>query len=148
MELILWRHAEAEDGRPDAERALTKRGKRQARSIAKWLDKRLPRRCVVLVSPAVRAQQTAAALGRRRTTAPEVDVGVAARTVIRRAGWPDAGGTVVVVGHQPTLGRIAARLISGTEADWAIKKGAIWWIEYRAGSGEALLRAVLDPEFV
>ena len=40
MDLILWRHAEAEeadDGRPDLERKLTARGERQATRVALWL---------------------------------------------------------------------------------------------------------------
>ena len=31
MELILWRHAEAEEGYPDLERALTEKGHEQAK---------------------------------------------------------------------------------------------------------------------
>ena len=34
MELILWRHAEAEDGYPDLERALTEKGHEQAKKMA------------------------------------------------------------------------------------------------------------------
>ncbi len=63
MDIILWRHAEAEDGTPDAKRALTPRGEKQARKIAKWLAKRLPEDVRIVVSPAVRCQQTAEALG-------------------------------------------------------------------------------------
>ena len=71
MDLILWRHAEAEDGVPDGARALTKKGLKQAAAIAAWLKPRLPDATRILVSPATRAQQTAAALGiavRDRTT--------------------------------------------------------------------------------
>ncbi|MCZ7563898.1 MAG: histidine phosphatase family protein [Burkholderiales bacterium] len=146
MELILWRHAEAEDGLPDRERALTRRGRKQARAVAKWLARRLPERCTVLVSPTVRAQQTAAALARKRVTAAEVDVGASARRVLARTGWPDARGAVLVVGHQPTLGRIAARVLAGSEADWSIRKGAVWWIARR--DGEVVLRAAIDPDLV
>ena len=63
MELILWRHADAKDaapGKPDAERGLTAKGIKQARRMADWLEKRLPAEARVLVSPARRAQQTAA----------------------------------------------------------------------------------------
>jgi phosphohistidine phosphatase len=37
MELILWRHAEAEDGIPDMARELTSKGKKQAKHMAAWL---------------------------------------------------------------------------------------------------------------
>ncbi|MGB6053615.1 MAG: histidine phosphatase family protein, partial [Burkholderiaceae bacterium] len=42
MELILWRHADAEPGEPDLERALTAGGRRQAAKMAAWLDRKLP----------------------------------------------------------------------------------------------------------
>ena len=54
MQLILWRHAEAEDanGKDDLDRALTKKGHLQAERMAKWLRSRLPEDCRILVSPA------------------------------------------------------------------------------------------------
>ncbi len=150
MDLILWRHAEAEDGVPDAERALTKKGHKQAAAMAAWLSERLPKRAHILVSPATRAQQTAAALEQPFTTTREIGVGAAATDVIEAAGWPAAGGTVVVVGHQPTLGRVAALLLTDAEAEWPIKKGAIWWLTRRVrnGNGQVVLRAVIGPDLV
>ena len=73
MNLILWRHADAEDAHDsthegshgDLARALTKRGRQQARQAAAWLDARLPDRFTVLASPATRAVETAAALTAR-----------------------------------------------------------------------------------
>src|SRR5450756_2784577 len=62
MDLILWRHAEAEDGMPDSARELTKRGRKQAVQIGAWLKERLPADCAILVSPSMRTQQTADAL--------------------------------------------------------------------------------------
>jgi phosphohistidine phosphatase len=148
MDLILWRHAEAEDGAPDAERALTARGRKQAKTIARWLRKRLPDGCRILVSPAVRAQQTAAALALEFATEPRVDVGAAANEVLAAAGWPEGGDAVLVVGHQPTLGRAAALALTGAAADWTIKKGAVWWLKRRVrdGAGEVVLRAVIGPD--
>ena len=63
MELILWRHADAEEGADDLARRLTKKGEADAAAMAKWLRGRLPRDFTVAASPAVRAQQTAEALG-------------------------------------------------------------------------------------
>jgi phosphohistidine phosphatase len=148
MELVLWRHAEAEDGVPDAARTLTPKGRKQARAVAKWLRKRLPRDCRVLASPAARAQETAAALDLPFATSTEVDVGASAAAVLEAVGWPAGGGTVLVVGHQPTLGRVAALALTGRAADWSVKKGAIWWLARRARGGEVevVLRAVLGPD--
>lgn len=64
MDLILWRHAEAEDGLPDINRELTGRGRKQASRMADWLNPGLPPDIRVLVSPAIRTVQTAQALGR------------------------------------------------------------------------------------
>jgi phosphohistidine phosphatase len=150
MDLILWRHAEAEDGVPDAERALTKKGRKQAQALAAWLEGHLPRQARILVSPAARAQQTAAALGFDFVTTREIGVGATAGELLQAAGWPDAGGAVLVVGHQPTLGRVAALLLAGAEADWSIKKGAVWWFTHRVrdGGGQVVLRAVVGPDLV
>ena len=143
MDLILWRHADAEGGRPDSGRKLTERGGEQARRVAAWLKPRLPRGCEVLVSPATRAQQTALALGVPFVTSPAVGTDARLDDVIAAAEWPARSGAVLIVGHQPTLGRVAAMLLSGTEADWDVGKGALWW--FRHIDGEATLFAVIDP---
>jgi phosphohistidine phosphatase len=149
VDLILWRHADAEPGVPDKERRLTAKGRKQAKRVAAWLRKRLPKDAIVLVSPARRAIETAEALTDRYRTVPQLHTGTRASDVLDAAGWPDAMGTVVVVGHQPTLGRAASLALAGKEADWKIKKGAAWWL----GCGkdeedvEVVLRAVMPPEF-
>ncbi|MEO1766186.1 SixA phosphatase family protein [Thiobacter aerophilum] len=149
MDLILWRHAEAEDGLPDKSRKLTAKGEKQARAMAAWLKSRLPRETQILSSPAKRALQTASALVEKPQIVPALDVGASAAAVLAAAGWPD-NGTVVVVGHQPTLGRVAALLLAGEEQDWSVKKGAIWWFSNRVRGGEAqtVLRAVMAPDLL
>ena len=144
MDLILWRHAEAEAGSPDSARKLTERGREQARRIAAWLKLRLPGNCEILVSPAARAQQTASALGVAFVTAPAVGADAAAEDVIAAVDCRARSGAVLIVGHQPTLGRVAAVLLSGAQADWDIGKGALWWI--RHSGGETRLLAAIDPE--
>ncbi|MFH1603940.1 MAG: histidine phosphatase family protein [Pseudomonadota bacterium] len=146
IDLLLWRHADAEDGIPDAGRALTKKGLSQAKRVAAWLKPRLPGDCVILVSPAKRAQQTAAALGLPYTTEKRIGVHATVADIIDSAGWPKRKGMVVVVGHQPTLGQVAAQLLAGEPADWAIKKGALWWFTHRIG--ETDLRAVVSPDLL
>jgi phosphohistidine phosphatase len=150
MDLILWRHAEAEDGFPDSQRRLTKRGRRQAKKMADWLDARLPGKAKLVVSPASRARETADALGRKYVANAAVDVGASADDVLAAAGWPHRGGTVVVVGHQPTLGEVAARLLSGAESEWSVRKGAVWWFSARDRGGEleVVLTAVVAPELL
>jgi len=80
------------------------------------------------------------------------EVGLSTNTValLTKAGWPEANGAVLVVGHQPTLGQIAALLLSGEEQDWTIKKGAVWWISNRVRQNEmqTVLRCALAPDML
>lgn len=158
MDLILWRHAEAEDGdgkTPDIKRRLTARGEKQARKMATWLNERLPNDVKILVSPADRTRQTAHALGRPFEIEPRIGIGADCADLLAAAGWPDSekvrrGGTLLLVGHQPTLGRLAALLLSGSEADWSFKKGAVWWLSRRMRESEdqVVLRAVIAPDLL
>ena len=150
MDLILWRHAEAEEGGPDLERALTGKGRKQAAHVAEWLQQRLPGKFALLASPAKRAQQTAEALGAKIKTVERLAPGARAADILAAAGWPDHKGTVVVVGHQPDLGSAVAYLLSGAAADWSLKKGALAWIANREREGEAqvVLRAAISPDLL
>jgi len=152
MNLILWRHAAAEDAVPggveDLDRSLTKRGRKQAEIMAAWLNARLPADYQLLVSPALRTRQTGEALQARFRVVPELAPGASPQDVLRAAGWPDGLGTVVVVGHQPTLGLVASLLLCGVSAAWAVRKGAVWWISNRdrEEGAQSLLRAVMAPD--
>jgi phosphohistidine phosphatase len=148
MDLILWRHAEAEQGGRDASRALTKKGEKQARRVAAWLKKRLPQGTSVLVSPARRAQQTAKALTPKFKTVAALDVGASGQDVLEAAGWPGSKGAVVVVGHQPTLGQAAALALADTGSDWDLKKGALWWLAQRKRDSSTIVRAVISPDLL
>lgn len=148
MELILWRHAEAAEGMPDDMRPLTEKGQRQAERMAHFLAERLPQNTRILVSPALRAQQTAAALNTSFITAPNIDVHSSPQKAIAAAGWPMAGGAVLLVGHQPWLGELASLLMTGHADIWSIKKGAVWWFSRREREGDyqTVLRLAISPE--
>ena len=150
MQLILWRHAEAEDGggKPDIERDLTKRGRKQAERMAEWLRPRLTEDWRILVSPANRTLQTVAPLGVAYEECEDVGLAATPDSVLHVAEWPRARRPVLVVGHQPTLGQVAARLVGGTNGEVSIRKGAIWWFMSRERDGEmqTLLHAVTEPE--
>jgi phosphohistidine phosphatase len=150
MDLIMWRHAEAEPGEPDLDRRLTAKGVKQAARVAAWLERHLPDSCRVLVSPARRAQQTAQALGRKFKTVQNLAPGASVAAVLAAANWPDSRESVLIVGHQPTLGEVASLLLAGEEAGWSIKKGGVWWLtdRDRDGSAAVLLRVAIGPEFV
>lgn len=150
MELILWRHAEAEDGYPDDERALTEKGHEQAKKMATWLKARMPKETQILVSPAKRAQQTASALELPFTTLKELAPGASAHDLLKVANWDTSKGSVLIVGHQPTLGIAAAIAMTRKTHYWCVKKGAIWWIasRIRAEEEQAIIRAVLSPDML
>jgi phosphohistidine phosphatase len=146
MNLVLWRHADAADGSPDHARELTPKGLQQAKRMAAWLNARLPADATVLVSPAVRAQQTAKALKRAFTTCDAIAPGADCAAVFAALGAPGGDGVTLVVGHQPTLGQVASRLLTGVEGDLSIKKAAVWWFALRRNrSDAAVLRAVMTP---
>lgn len=150
MDLILWRHGEAsetEGNIADAERDLTERGRRQAEMIAEWLRNQPLRKVVVLSSPAKRAVQTAKTLGLPVKVKTQLGVGANTADLLAAADWPDHAGAIILVGHQPALGRLASLLLAGEESDWTIKKGGVWWFTNRVRRDETqtVLRAVLNP---
>jgi phosphohistidine phosphatase len=150
MDLILWRHAEAIEGdaSEDLARKLTSKGERQAERMAEWLNRRLSHSTRVLVSPAVRCQETAKALGRKFRTVEELAPGASAQAVLDVARWPEANGAVLIVGHQPTLGLAAAQALIGVAQPWSIKKASVWWIRHRPRDDEdrVVLQAVQSPD--
>lgn len=150
MELILWRHAEAEESLPDRARKLTQRGHKHAARMAEWLQQRLPSKFLVLASPAERTRQTALALGVPFKTVDALAPGATVTDILKAAEWPDRKGAVIVVGHQPDLGRLAAFLVSGSEAGWTIKKGGLWWLTNRVRNDDAqvVVRAVVAPDLL
>lgn len=151
MDLILWRHAEAEDagaGGDDLARALTSRGERQAARMAQWLNGRLPENALILASPATRAQQTVQALERKFRTIDAIGPGAGPDAVLTAARWPDADRAVVVVGHQPTLGLVAARLLGAPMQSLRIRKGGLWWLRQRLRDDEVIVHAVVAPDLM
>ncbi|WP_176058506.1 phosphohistidine phosphatase SixA [Paraburkholderia sp. BCC1876] len=152
MDLILWRHAEAEEfAASDLTRALTTRGRKQAQNVAKWLRTRLPDDALVLASPATRTIQTAETLSDQYRVVRELAPNASADDVLNAAGWPrGVAQTVVIVGHQPTLGHVAARLLGNSDASWPLKKAGVWWIASRErdGDDQAVLRAAITPDLI
>jgi phosphohistidine phosphatase len=157
MDLILWRHAEAEDwpeGDPaassDMDRSLTARGEKQAARMAVWLDRQLPEGARIVVSPARRCEQTALALGRKYRLRPEIAPGASPAQLLELVQWPSSKSPVLVIGHQPTLGQTMAQLLGMQESDCPVKKGALWWLRHRdrEGQSQTVVVTVQSPEFM
>ncbi len=153
MDLILWRHAEAQewvDGCDDLARELTKRGEKQASRMANWLDRQLPEGTRIVVSPARRTEQTALALARKYKVRPELAPDSSVEQLLALVQWPDAKGTVLVIGHQPTLGQTIAQSLGLGASECAVKKGAVWWLRTREREAvlETVVVTVQSPEFL
>ena len=153
MDLILWRHAEAVEAAPhgdDMARELTGRGDKQAARMAAWLDRQLPQSTRILVSPALRTEQTALALGRKfKSNAALAPDGTVAG-LLELVQWPAAKVCTLVVGHQPLLGQTIAHLLGLQAGECAVKKGAVWWLRYRhrADGDSTVLVTVQTPELL
>jgi phosphohistidine phosphatase len=117
MRLFLVRHAEAAPGKPDELRALTPEGREQARAVGERLAAAGVRPDAVLTSPLLRARETGAAiaaeLGCESESSEALAPGASAEAV--RRAVEGRGETVIVVGHQPDCGQIAAELGDGSE---------------------------------
>lgn len=151
MDLVLWRHAEAQDWVPgcnDLERSLTPRGEKQAARMAAWLDRQLPEGARVLVSPARRTEQTALALGRKYKLRDEIAPDGSVAQLLELVQWPHAKATTLIVGHQPVLGQVIAQLLGMQASECAVRKGAVWWLRHRQreGATQTVLLTVQSPE--
>lgn len=161
MNLILWRHAEAVDlgvpvtpgSKRDLERVLTDKGVEQAQATALWLKKNVKRKMRVICSPALRALQTAKAYTDKPEIIADLNPLADASHVLGAINWP-RGDDVLVIGHQPWIGRVASLLLAGQEQDWSVKKSAIWWLSHRLRQQETqekaqtVLRLVLPPDLI
>lgn len=153
MDLIVWRHAEAVELElvgDDMERYLTHKGEKQATRMGAWLDRQMPAGTRIWVSPAVRAQQTAKVLGRKFKTSQALAPLAGVEELVALTEWPHGKGCTLLVGHQPTLGQAVARWLGLSSGECTIRKGAIWWLRFRAreDGGQAVLLSVQSPDLL
>ncbi|MGX9219768.1 SixA phosphatase family protein [Massilia varians] len=154
MDLILWRHAEAEahvaegDYEGDLRRALTPKGKRHAVRVGAWLHRQLPEDLRVLSSPARRCVQTVEALGRNYKLVDALAPDSGAEAIIEAAGWPEHRQPVLIVGHQPLLGQVASLVLCGGKQDWRIRKAGVFWITHKNSDGLPYVKLVVGPDFI
>jgi phosphohistidine phosphatase len=156
MDLILWRHAEAEElpkngqDAGDLERALTSRGQKQAARMALWLERQLPERTRILVSPARRCEQTALVLGRKYKIRAELGPDGPPAQLLELVQWPLNKVPILVIGHQPTLGQTLSQLLGLREDECAVRKGALWWIRTRQREGglQTVVVTVQSPDLL
>jgi len=153
MDLIFWRHAEAFDpldGQEDLTRTLTPKGEKQALRMGQWLDRQLPDGVRVMSSPAIRCEQTVKTLGRKVKYKSELLPDGNLEDLLATAGWHESKMTVLIVGHQPVLGRAVAYLLGVPQGDFSIRKGAVWWLRSRVreGTTQTVVVSVQTPELL
>ncbi|MCC6872660.1 MAG: histidine phosphatase family protein [Sandaracinaceae bacterium] len=156
MELMIVRHAIAEERRPDLddeERALTPKGRKRFAQSAQALAGLGLRVDRIVHSPWRRAAETAALL------APICDAPPLASELLARA--PDSAllellaadrfeaPSLALVGHEPWLSELLAWLVVGDPTDgdarFELKKGAIALLSGTPAPGQMQLRALLPP---
>jgi phosphohistidine phosphatase len=154
--LILWRHAEAEvlgANGLDTNRALTKNGLKDAAKMAKWLNQHLPPNTEILCSPAKRCLETAEALQNfsrlEIKIADFLSVDSTVEQIAKKITNGDSTKTILVVGHQPNLGMLIAKLLGMNESACVVKKGAVWWLRQREVNGvlQTYLFTVQHPDY-
>jgi phosphohistidine phosphatase len=153
MDLIFWRHAEAEDwteGCDDMQRSLTARGEKQAKRMAGWLDRQLPEGTRIICSPARRCEQTVLALGRKYKLHDELAPDATPEGLLAAAGWPNGKSVMLLVGHQPVLGQSIALLLGMQQDSCPVRKGSVWWIRTRERDGDVqtVVVTVQSPELL
>jgi phosphohistidine phosphatase len=150
MDFILWRHADAQDGEPDWDRPLTTKGRKQAERMALWLKAHQPKGTRILVSPTLRTRETADALECKYEIDRNLAPGVDAVHLLAAAGWPDATGAVLLIGHQPTLGEAASLLLFGEGRPLSLKKGAVLWLtnRVRGDAPQTVIKAAMTAEML
>lgn len=144
MKLYLIRHGEAIarcETVSEEDRWLTAAGRNDFRANARRLGKKVAVPDVIATSPLVRAVQTADILAETLRFDGEVRVsqelapGFSAEGLFRLAAACGSPRSLAVVGHEPDLGEVLARLLGRDEA-LPFKKGAIVSLKLEpAGSG-------------
>jgi phosphohistidine phosphatase len=134
MKLTIIRHAIAVPagtaGIPDDERPLTKEGKRRFRRAARGLAEICEPPDVLLTSPLPRALETAAIAGLAwggptPTPEPALAHGSVEDIIGLLTGLP-RDGRVALVGHEPTLSSLLARLLGSHAGErFAFRKGGV-----------------------
>jgi phosphohistidine phosphatase len=152
MEIFLWRHADALSGAPDFTRELSPHGHQQARKVAAWLSKRAPDGLRLVVSPATRTRQTVAHFHDCENDiqfCPQLYESSSPAEILTIIGWPRTLNPVLIVGHQPLIGALAAHLLTDSSSyPDVFRKSALWWLHAEPGQDGARLVQVVDGDML
>ena len=159
-QLVMVRHAIALDrdearavGIGDDQRALTDKGREKMRKVARGLAMLLDRCAVVCTSPLLRARQTAELVAGQFARVPVVECavlrpGVEPGQLLDWLRQRSARTPMIVVGHEPDLGRWSSWALTGQAGGFMpFKKGGACLLEFsgQLRPGQAQLRWLCTP---
>ncbi len=154
MQLFFLRHGIAEDrrsGGSDDQRALTDEGRKQLALVGRAMQRLAIRPMTLYTSPLLRTKQTAEIVGSitggQLTLTPELAPGCTfdqIQPLLRQA----TGDQMLLVGHAPDMGSMAATLIGAGSRAIRVPKAGLVCIEYdgRPRPGSGTLRYLLTPQ--
>lgn len=159
MKLLLVRHGRPADraafastGHGDDLRPLSAEGRRVMRRVAKGLAALLPLVDVLATSPLARAVETAALIAKELEGVQPIELaalspGGEESAILRWLARQPAQGTVVLVGHEPAIGRLASRLLAGRGQFVRLKHGGACLLRFasKAQTRGATLTWLLTP---
>ena len=160
MEIYMLRHGAAEDVQPghsDAERRLTDEGRKKTAEVVK-----MARRAdllhgvdapLVISSPYVRAVETARIVMKELGVSDLTQTSALVPHGVPEAVWQELrdyreARAVLLAGHEPLMGRLAAYLLNAPALRVEMKKSAMVRIDvegFRAGQPHGVLRWMITP---
>ena len=155
MMLYIMRHGLAEEPTPkgdDAARKLTEKGTAKIRKAAAGMRAAELAFNMILTSPIVRATQTAEIVatelgGPKPKPVPELSTGASPANALEALIKLKLPESVLIVGHEPTLSRLASLMLTGSTESVGIKlkQGGVIALEFpdRVESGAAKLRSMM-----
>jgi phosphohistidine phosphatase len=156
LTLYILRHAEAEpQARSDAQRALTPKGREQAKKVGRFCREQEICPGLILTSPLVRAEQTAELVWKELGEETKFEVaaflsaGMRPETALSQVGRLSDLGCLMLVGHEPDLSELIAAVI-GTDADHIrLRKGGLAKLTLpEAKPGVGTLELLLTPKLL
>lgn len=160
MTIIIFRHgpagnseAWAAEGKSDASRPLTEQGRDKTVKGAQGLKSEVEDLDLIATSPYVRCRQTADVLadaypGAKLIELPSLRPGGSLDKTISWLGSLKGKAAVALIGHEPGLGLLTSRLLSGKQGAFIrLKKGAAAILEapVPVKPGRAVLHCLAQP---
>jgi len=161
MQLVIIRHAiavepeeAAKEKLSEAERPLTKEGRKKMRAAATGLTRAIDRIDLLASSPLVRARETAEIVadaygGMKVATIDELKPGKPVKLVLQWLQGQPADATIAVVGHEPQLGMLISHMLAGERkrSFVEVRKGSATLLDFpeQVKAGGAVLQWMLKP---